>query len=111
MSDVTVAKLENHKKGLEHAIRVRDAAIRLQQNADYKLVIGEGFMLHEAARYAHASGDPMLSANDRADSLALAQASGHLKRYLHVTTLMGDKAEADMPDLDATLVSVMNGED
>lgn len=105
MSDVTVAKLANHKKGLEHAVRIRDAALRLQTNADFKLVITEGFMLQEAARYAQASGDPMLSATDRADSMAMAQASGHLKRYLHVVVLIGDKSESDLPDLDRELVN------
>lgn len=111
MSDVTVAQLENQKSGMELTIRVRDAAHRLQQNADWKLVIGEGFMLYEAARYAQESGDPALSVENRADSLALAQASGHLKRYLNAIRNIGNKAEYDMADLDAQLVIAQNTEE
>lgn len=111
MSDVTLAKLENHKEGLVHAIRLRDAAIRLERNPDYKLLITQGFCLEEAARYAQSSGDPALSAENRADAMAMAQASGHLKRFMHVTKLIGDKSEADLPELDTTIVQYSNNEE
>lgn len=111
MSDVEVAQLENQKQGMEHTIRMRDAAERLQKTADWKLVIGQGFCLHEAARYAQESGDPALSATNRADSLALAQASGHLLRFLNAVRNIGNKAEYDMADLENELVKARNGEE
>ena len=85
-------RIEQLKKIAEFA----DAVMRLQQNPDFRLVINEGFMLHHAARYAQESGDPALSAVQRQDALNMAQASGHLKRFLSISVVMGNDADNDI---------------
>lgn len=98
-----VSALEYQRNGMAKLIEQRDAAIRLSKNRDFKTLILEGFMVEEAARYVHASADPMLPPNERADALALAQASGHLKRYLSVVTRMGDDAASQLPHIDEAI--------
>lgn len=98
-----VSYLEKQREEFKEHMAKRDAALRLFNNPDFKLVIVEGFMLHEAARYVQTSCDPSLDADKRADALALAQASGHLKRFMSVTVQMGNHAEHELPSLDSAL--------
>jgi len=84
-------------------INRRQMALRLATNYDFRTLILEGFCLSEAARYVQASSDPALSAESRQDALNLAQASGHLKRFLSVVVQAGAVAERNMPDLEAHL--------
>lgn len=81
----------------------RQMAIRLRQNPDFKKLILDGFCLTEAARFVQVSGDPAISAEERADALAMAQASGHFKRFLSVTIQMGAHAERTMPELEMAI--------
>lgn len=92
MSEVTIQELESSIQQQKTLVAMRDAALRLADNKDFKSLILDGFCLTEAARYVQSSGDPALGAGERADALALAQASGHLKRFLSVTILMGNTA-------------------
>lgn len=69
----------------------------------------DNFCLKECARYVQASGDPALNAESRQDALNIAQAAGHLKRYLSVVIQMGNHAERQMPDLDNAILECMNG--
>lgn len=98
MSEVmqNINALENYIEGQKQVAAFADAVIRLQENPDFKLVINEGFMLHQAARYAQESGDPALTAVQRQDALNLAQASGHLKRFLSVSVVMGNDADSSI---------------
>lgn len=95
MSEVmqNIQALEQYIEGQKEVASFADAVMRLQSNPDFKLVINDGFMLHQAARYAQESGDPALSAVQRQDALNLAQASGHLKRFLSVAVVMGNDAD------------------
>jgi hypothetical protein len=111
MSEVTVEQFENHLDGLKETIEFRDAVQRLAKNRDFVKVITNGFMLHEASRYVQASGDPALTAVQRADALAIAQASGHLKRFLSVSIQIGNKAQDDMPELERQLDLARRGVD
>ena len=98
-----VEQLEEQLEQFKSLISVRQMAARLAQNSDFKTLILEGFCLHDAARFAAESGDPALSAEARADALAMAQAAGHLKRYLQMTSQMGQHAERTLSDLEAAL--------
>ena len=98
-----ITSLENQLSGTKDLVARRDAALRLHDNRDFKLLMVDGFMRDEAARYVQASGDPALSAEDRADSLALAQASGHVKRFLSVVVVMGNQAARDVGALQEAL--------
>ncbi|QEM41176.1 hypothetical protein HYP85_gp090 [Pseudomonas phage Zuri] len=81
-------------------VSLRDAVLRLQKNRDFIKVINEQFLVHECARYVHCSADPALDPASRADALAIAQAAGHLKRFLSVMVTMGNHAESQIPDIE-----------
>lgn len=98
-----VIALEQQLKDSKLLLERRQMAIRLSNNSDFKKLIIDEFMTAEAARYVQSSGDPALNAEQRADSLAIAQASGHLKRYLSIVVQMGVHAEREMSNLEAAV--------
>lgn len=104
MAEVTqVEELENQKKDAQKLAERGQMARRLASNRDFRKLILDGFCLEDAARYAQESGDPLLSAEQRADALNMAQASGHLKRYLSFQIRMGVTAERSLVELDEAL--------
>ena len=98
-----VAELEAQKDELKAAVDRRDSALKLSKNRDFRKLILEFFCRDECARYVHTSLDPNLSDKERADALALAQASGHLKRFLSVVMQMGNSAEGTIRDIDTAI--------
>lgn len=88
----------------------RQKMLRLLANPEFKELIVDDFSTTECARYAHASADPMLGAVERADALAIAQAAGHLKRYIAVILQMGFTAERDMDQVEDALVAARQEE-
>ena len=103
MSEVTVNQLEAQRDGMKQAVEMRQAVQRLTQNVDFRKVITEQFMEKECARYVHASADPALAERNQKDALAIAQASGHLRRYLSVLIQMGNAAENELVSIDSAL--------
>lgn len=99
----TIAEMKQHRTALIEMAELGDMALRLFSNPDFNKLIMQEFCVKEAARYVQSSCDPALGANERADSLALAQASGHLKRWLSVTTQMANRARADIVNVDEQL--------
>lgn len=95
-----VQALEGQMKDKKLLIDRRNMAMRLASNRDFKKLIMDEFCLHEAARYVQLSADPAIPEANRADALNIAQASGHLKRFLSVTVQMGAHAEHTMRDLE-----------
>ena len=95
----TLQQLEQHLEDAKTLIDVRQRAMRLAQNTDFRKLILEGFCLTDAARLVQQSGDPAMGAEERADALAMAQASGHLKRYLSAAIRMGDHSERTLGEL------------
>ncbi len=100
MSEVTVVDLENQKDQFKKLVELRDIADKLCRNRDFKKLILEEYMVNEAARLVQVSGDPNLTKDQKEDALAMAQATGHLKRYLQVVTQMGNHAESQIPNID-----------
>ena len=98
-----VNALEQQLKGFRDLAARRAAALRLFDNADFKSVILNEFMVQECARYAQTSGDPNIDAVGRADALAIAQSAGHLKRYLSVVVQMGNHAENEIVNLEQAI--------
>jgi hypothetical protein len=105
MSEVEqrISALERQLKQGEDQMELRAAAQRLYKNRDFRKLIVECFMRDEAARYVQASCDPALDERSRADALAIAQASGHLKRFLSVVITMGNHAEDQVQALNFEL--------
>lgn len=108
MSEVMqeIQELEQHIANQKTLVDMADAAMRLSNNADFRKVIMNGFCLTEAARYVQESGDPGLSKEDRQDALNMAQASGHLKRFLSVTVLMGNQADNSVREAEMRLAEL-----
>lgn len=98
-----VNQLEEQREDNNALIAKRDLALKLAGNREFKKLILDGFLLEDCARYAQISADPSLNAEQRADALGLAQAAGHLKRYLSVTVQMGNRAEAENLKLEEAL--------
>lgn len=81
----------------------REKALKLYNNPEFKSLILDEFCTTECARYAQSSADPALNADQRADALAIAQAAGHLRRFLSVVVSMGNQAERLIPDLEMAI--------
>ena len=87
----------------EQFIARRDKALKLYENPEFKELFVDEYFVNEAARLVQISSDPALDANQRADALAMAQATGHARRYLSIIVQMGNVAERDLPVMRETL--------
>lgn len=101
MSDVVA--LEQQLSNAKQLVETRRMALKLSNNHEFRKLILEEFCTNEAARMVQNSGNPALKAEERADSLAMAQASGHLKRWLSAQVQMGAHAEREIANLEAEL--------
>jgi len=106
-----VAQLEHQRAQNQTLIERRDLALRLEKNPEFKALILDQFCVQECARYAQLSADPSLKPEDRENALALAQAAGHLRRFLSVVVQMGNVAEGQMAELDEALVEARQDAD
>ncbi len=113
MSEIShqIAQLEKELVGNKEHVELRDAALRLHENRDFRKVILDNFMLIEAARYVQTSGDPAMNPQQRADALAIAQASGHLKRYLSILIQIGNQSANAIPQVNQALDELRAEED
>lgn len=109
MSQVT--QLEQQLSKVKDLVAKREIALRLFKNRDFKNLIIEEFCTAEAARLVHQSADPAIKPEMRADALAMAQAGGHLRRYLSLLITMADNAEAAVPELEEVLAEARAEED
>lgn len=94
-----VFALERQLTEAQDIVKLRDIALKLYSNAEFKSLILDRFCVQECARYAQSSADPALTSEQRADALNMAQAAGHLRRFLSITVQMGNHAERQVPDL------------
>lgn len=101
MSDIQ--DLEQEIKEAEELIARRKSALKLSENREFRKLFHEEYFHTEAARLVQLSADPALTLEQRADALAMAQATGHTKRYLSMAVQMGAVAERQLPDMVATL--------
>lgn len=101
MSAITQMELQRDK--LKSAVDNRASALKLSSNRDFRKLILDEFCEKECARYAQNSGNPQFDESTRQDCLGMAQAAGHLKRWLSVQVQMGDQAEREIVDLEAAL--------
>lgn len=99
-----VAELEYQLEQTKGLKLRREQAERLSKNKDFRDLIINGFCRDEAARFVQASADPCLTAEQRDDSLNMAQASGHLKRFLQMQIQMGNTADRNIAEIESELV-------
>lgn len=98
-----VFALEKQLADSKISIERREKALKLYKNPEFKSLIMDEFCGTECARYAQSSADPALDDRSRADALAIAQAAGHLRRFLSVVISMGNQAERLIPDLEVAI--------
>lgn len=79
------------------------AARKLASNREFRKLVLDGFCKDDCARFAAQSADPALDPVQRADALAMAQAGGHLKRFLSATIQMGESAAREVGDIETEL--------
>lgn len=106
------SQLQELEQGLETAkknVALRDALLKLQGNKDFKKLITETYLVNAAADFARQAGDPAMGERQRADALAMAQAPGHLKRFMHVVFAQGAQSEEDIPQLEQAIEHVLSG--
>lgn len=101
-----IKALESNIADAEYVIAQREKALKLSANSEFRDLFINGFFRDEAARLVQISTDPNLSLQDREDALAMAQSTGHAKRYLSVIVQQGYVAERDLPAMRATLEEV-----
>ena len=102
-NEYSIEELELHRKKLKDSVAYAEEVRKLMGNALFRKIIMEDFCIQSAARYVQESCDPLLTAEQRADALALAQAGGHLKRWLDITLRMADTSERSILDVDEEL--------
>ena len=102
-AEQAIESLEKNIAGYKEQVERQKMALRLANNRDFKKLILDEFCTKECARYAQLSADPDLTEVQRADSIATAQAAGHLRRWIQVKNLMGNGAESSLPALEAEL--------
>ena len=109
MSEVEteIQNLREYQKDQKTLVDARDAAIRLYSQPDFKRLIVDGFMTQECARYVQESCDPLLKPEQRADALNLAQASGHLKRFMSLCISIGNTAANNIQQADEHISYVL----
>lgn len=105
-----VFALENQLDQAKEQMARREMALKLSNNPEFKKLILQEFCINECARYAQSSADPALDDRARADALALAQAAGHLRRFLSVIVTMGNNAERNLPDLEQAILEARQEE-
>lgn len=62
---LTVEELHQRREELKKFIAKAEALTRLQNNADFKLVITDGYMEDEAIRLVHLLGDARFNSDDK----------------------------------------------
>lgn len=102
---VEVAGLEHRIEAAKGAIQHGEDIKQLMNNRLFREVILTRFCKEHCARYVQESGDPLLSEVNRADALAMAQAAGHLRRWLDIGIRIADSEAGQLSDMEAELDS------
>ncbi|QDH83774.1 hypothetical protein KMC57_gp54 [Achromobacter phage vB_AxyP_19-32_Axy24] len=98
--------IDGHERQLAAAkqqIQEAEELRKLVNSPLFKKVILQRFCVEECARYAQLSADPSIPAEARADSLGIAQAAGHLRRWISVVERQAKQAMDSIPGLEDNL--------
>jgi hypothetical protein len=101
-----IANIEAQITDLQELVEKKDLALKLENNREFKKLILDGFCEADCARFARNSGDPAIPKDQREDSLFMAQAAGHLRRWLSITVRMGLRAEDEIQQHQATIEEI-----
>lgn len=102
-TQIQIIQAEQRIEELNKITELGDRIMRLQNNADFVKVINEEFLLNEAARFVQLSEDPSLKPDQQQDALRIAQATGHLKRWISIQIRMANTADNEIVQLNELL--------
>ena len=105
MSEAT-DQLDQQLRSEKELVELMGCAQRLHANPDFRRLIEDEFLMKEPARLAMMSGDPIINREDREDAMRMAQAAGHLKRFLSATFQRGRAAETNIVSINSELDEV-----
>lgn len=106
MSEVT--KLQNEIEQDKQVIAYKKKVVELMNNPLFKEIIVDNFMTYECANYARMSSDVHLPEDSRLNALHMAQAAGHIERYLQNFITLGASAEYTLTRKEAALLELIN---
>lgn len=93
MSNDTVQQIERNIRRNKEFVALDKAMQRLEHNADFNLVIRDGYLKQEAVRLVHLRGDPAFQTPERqASILAQIDAIANLLQYFRVVEHQGNLA-------------------
>jgi hypothetical protein len=103
MANSEVTQMELHIEDAKRLVEQRDLALKLYNDPTFKKLVLESYCIQDCARFAQQGGDPVLTAEQRADATAMAQAAGHFRRWLSQCVQMGNAVAAKMDEMEEEL--------
>lgn len=110
-TETPAEQIDRQMSNCRQVVERREQALRLLKNADFKALIMQFYMVEEAARLSQMSGHLGLTPADAKGFMDMAQATGHLKRFLDVTIRQGEQALADLTQYRENYDELIRGED
>lgn len=104
-----VAQLKQQLEGSKKLVELKNTVMRLSENKDFEELIIKGFCRDEAASNVKMSGNLHLEQANRENALAIAQAAGHLERFLSQIVVEGMNAERVIPQIETQLQEYVTG--
>lgn len=95
-TETPAQEVDRHMADLRVLIQRREHLMRLLNNSDFKALFLKFYLVDEAARLVQLSGQLGLNALERADCVAMGQATGHFKRFMDVIERQGEQAIANL---------------
>lgn len=110
-NDQHLAALDRQEKAAKPRVELGKALERLKSNRDFKALILEGYLQHEAVRLVHTKADP--SMQEPAQQAAIVRdidAIGALAHYFDTTAALARMAAKEMTDVEAQRNELLAGE-
>lgn len=104
-----IQKLRGEVAAHKQQVELRDAILRLNDNADFRLVFEKKFMEEEALRACRMSSDPMIDRKMQKDMMSIAASTGHVRRFLSANIQMGNRSEGDIVQLEEEILQYEQG--
>lgn len=104
-----VAQLNKQLEDNKEIIELKNGLMALSENKHFKEIIIDGFCKEHAASNVKLSGNLHLEEANRQNALAVAQAAGHLERFLSQIVVEGINAERTNAQIEDQLQEALSG--
>lgn len=96
MQDNTIQQIEISIEYAKSLVARGEKVRALISNPDFKEIIDDGYLLHEAARLAHLVGDPGIPGSVREDAMRDLNGPGAFKRYIQTIMQQANLAAQEL---------------